>query len=217
MTQSKMLNYLLGTTSKVEILRTLFESDDAMTGRRIASTAKISPRSCQLSLDALVKVNALQRKAVGRAFSYSLNRDHKVVWDLLRPLFEAERQIHKDATAIISKFTRAASNDLVSVFWSLPGQKKSEGLNYVLVTKAKKSGVTDEMLAKINGAISAQYGFSAKGEVVAAADFNGSHFSSEAAKKRFSTDFIKLKGASFDELAGGATAAKRGRKPVKKA
>jgi|GEM_PF-5716029 len=202
MNQSKMLNYLLGTTSKVEILRVLFKSDDAMTGRRIASTAGISPRSCQLSLDSLVKNKALFRKAVGRAYSYTLNRDHKMVWDLLAPIFEDERGIHKKAGQLINKVSRPSSADIVSIFWNLTMTKKSESLKYVIVAKSKKSSVNKELVTKINEEVEKQFGYATKGEFVSAQEFSKKYFSSEAAKKRFDKEFDKLKGEAFADLVG---------------
>lgn len=199
MNQSKMLNYLLGTTSKVEILRVLFESDDAMTGRRIAATAGISPRSCQLSLDSLVKNKALFRKAIGRAYSYTLNREHKMIWDLLAPVFEQERSIHKKAGQLISKHCRPLNDEVVSIFWTLDLVRKSETLKYVIVANGKKE-VGKDLVSAINDDIEKQFGYASKGEVVTAANFGGKYFSSEAAKKRFAGSYEKLKGQNFADL-----------------
>jgi len=208
MNESKMLNYILGTTSKVEILRVLFESDDAMTGRRIASTADISPRSCQLSLDSLVKNKILFRKAIGRAYSYTLNRDHKMSWDLLRPIFDQEREIHKAAGQIITKGLRAYNKELVSVFWQLNLVRKSESLHFVVVT-SKKKAVPADVVEKISNAVNLEHGYAVKGDVVSQQEFNKSYFSSEAAKKRFDQEFDKLKGATAADLLG--LGKKRGR------
>lgn len=202
MTQSKMLNYLTGTTSKVEILRTLFENGIPMTGRRIASTAGISPRSCQLSLDALVKVNALHRKAMGRAFTYSLNADHRAINDLLRPLFLAEAQVARDAAQAILKHVRSISQEIAAIFWRIERVKKSETLHYVVVVKNRKNVLGSDIVAKVEQAVVAQWGFPVKAEAVTTTEFAGSYLPTEDARKRFAAGFAKLKGASFEELVG---------------
>lgn len=208
MNQSKMLNYLLGTTSKVEILRVLFESDDAMTGRRIAATASISPRSCQLSLDSLVKNKVLFRKAVGRAYSYTLNRNHKMSWTYLLPIFQQEKNIMKETGQQINRLCRSKNKEIASIFWRLKKQGKSEQLNFLIVSKKKKGAPDKEMVSKIEAAVTAGFGFATKGAVVAASEFSGKYFSSAAAKKRFENEFSKLKGSSFAELMGTTKKAK---------
>lgn len=200
MTKSKMLNYLLGTTSKVEILRVLYESDDAMTGRRIAATAGISPRSCQLSLDSLVSNKALFRKAVGRAYSYTLNKDHRMIWDLLQPVFEQESGIHREAAQQILKLCRKHSGDIVSIFWRFQRQRKSESVTVVLVVKQKKGFPDKELIKNMDEMIARRYGYAFRGEVVQVADFVHKYAGSEAARKRFSRDFEKVKGTSLADL-----------------
>lgn len=198
--QSKMLNYLLGTTSKVEILRVLYESDDAMTGRRIASTAGISPRSCQLSLDSLVKNKALFRKAVGRAYSYTLNREHRVVWELLKPLFEQERALHKDVTSLITRASKPFGESVISVFWRLNQERKSEAAQLVIIVDDKKKGADKEVVKKLEDEIEARFGFTCKTDIVVRADFATKFLANDAARKRFARDFIKVRGLAYNEL-----------------
>ena len=216
MTQSKMLNYLMGTTSKVEILRVLYESDDAMTGRRIASLAGISPRSCQLSLDSLVENQALFRKAVGRAYSYTINREHRMIWDLLRPVFEAERVLHKEVAQTILKGIRNHKDNVTSLFWHMDRKRKSESVQVLIVTEVKKSVPEKETVKAIEEALTKTFGFAVKGEVVDLAEFAGKVVGSPAALKRFEREWEKIKGAALSELVEvpGKVAAK---KPVRKA
>ncbi len=202
MTQSKMLNYLLGTTSKVEILRVLYESDDAMTGRRIASLANISPRSCQLSLDSLVKNKALFRKAVGRAYSYTINRDHRVIWELLEPVFETERGLAKEAAQLITKPLKAHSSHVISVFWNLEYKRTGESVKFVIVADQKKSFPEKEVLEQISSSLETRFGYPSSGEVVAEADLKGKYFSSVAARKRFERSYAKIKGLALADILG---------------
>ncbi len=200
MNQSKMLNYLLGTTSKVEILRVLYESDDAMTGRRIASLAGISPRSCQLSLDSLVKNKALFRKAVGRAYSYTVNREHKMIWELLEPVFQKERVIHKEVIARVQKLARPSGPELVSLFWKLTTVRTGESAHFVAVINDKKTFPDKDLMKNITDIVTAEFGYDVKAEFVLTEDFNTKFLSSDKARKTFSRTYEKIKGAAFEEL-----------------
>lgn len=87
------LDSILGSISKVKIMRTMFEkegSGDAMTGRGIGDIGDSSPRACQLSLDSLCKQKILSRKPIGRAYVYELNVGHKF-YDILKELFYFEK------------------------------------------------------------------------------------------------------------------------------
>lgn len=207
MVQSRMLNFLLGCTSKVEILRVLFESDDAMTGRRIASLAGISPRSCQLSLDSLVKNRAIFRKAVGRAYSYTLNREHKMVWDQLRLIFEHERNLNKEAAQVVVKLFKPYPQNFLSLFWSLNYDRTSEVARYLIVVEKRKEIPEKDLVKQIALSIERLYGFASEGEIISQADFT-SKFSSDNARRRFDRDFEKIKGLSFGELTGSIRPAK---------
>lgn len=201
MPQTKMLNYLMGTTSKVEIMRVLFESDDAMTGRRISNLAGISPRSCQLSLDNLVKNKALYRKAIGRAYAYTVNREHKMIWDLLRPVFEAEREIHKAATAAVQRVCKP-HEAIVSVWWKLHHQRVGEDVRLIVVVDRKRTFSERELLEQLGKAMQTEFGFECAGEVVEVSEFGPKYVGSDATRKRFEREFERVKGLSLTELAG---------------
>ncbi len=217
MVQTKMLNYLLGTTSKVEILRVLYESDDAMTGRRIAAIAGISPRSCQLSLDSLVKNKALFRKAVGRAYSYTINRDHKVIWDLLEPVFEKERALNKDINQLFVKAMKPKQAAVKSAFLTISHARTGETAKFVVVANLKKAE-EKELSEILENALNLNYGFAVQGMVVSEADFKAKVVGSDAAKRRFDLEYEKVKGATLVDLVGEFKASgKKGKGRRKKA
>jgi len=90
LTNEQVINPILNCNSKIDILRVLTKADDPLTGRRIAMLGGISGRSCQLSLQALTEAGVLIRKVVGRAHTYTLDRGHHLVKEVVIPLFETE-------------------------------------------------------------------------------------------------------------------------------
>ena len=200
MQESKILNYLAGTISKVEILRVLFENDDAMTGRRIALIGGLSPRSCQLSLDNLVKNKVLFRKAIGRAYAYTINREHMVASDLLLPIFEQEKQLHKEVNKLMQQVLRPYGKQIVATYWKLNCQRKNESVNIAVAVNAKKGFPTKELTEKFETEVSTKFGFETKCEVVQASEYAGKFLGSASVQDSFAKDWMKTKGLSITEL-----------------
>lgn len=89
----RFLNNYFSCHSKIDILRTVINSEQPLSGRQIAARAGLSPRSCQLSLDELVKLNALSRAASGKAYYYTLNVENQIVTDLIIPIIQQEERL----------------------------------------------------------------------------------------------------------------------------
>lgn len=89
----RFLNNFFSCHSKIDILRTIISAEEPQSGRQIAAHAGLSPRSCQLSLDELVRLNALTRREAGKAYYYNVNLDNQVVTDLIIPIVQQEERI----------------------------------------------------------------------------------------------------------------------------
>lgn len=89
----RLLNNYFSCHSKIDILRTIISSEKPQSGRQIATQAGLSPRSCQLSLDDLVRLNALRRDSAGKAYYYYVNLDNQIVTDLIIPIIHQEERL----------------------------------------------------------------------------------------------------------------------------
>lgn len=89
----RLLNNFFSCHSKIDILRTIITSEKPQSGRQIATQAGLSPRSCQLSLDDLVRLNALKRDSAGKAYYYYVNLDNQIVTDLIIPIIQQEERL----------------------------------------------------------------------------------------------------------------------------
>ncbi|MCG8460403.1 MAG: hypothetical protein MI919_29325, partial [Holophagales bacterium] len=89
----RLLNNFFSCHSKIDILRTIITSEKPQSGRQIATHAGLSPRSCQLSLDELVRLNALRRNSAGKAYYYHVNLENQIVTDLIIPIIQQEERL----------------------------------------------------------------------------------------------------------------------------
>ncbi len=91
------LDHLLGTRSKVAVLRYLTTHDLELSGREIARAVGLSPKPLNRVLTELAEEGVLQQRAVGRTYLYRINRRNYLVEDILRPLFQKEQSLLKQA------------------------------------------------------------------------------------------------------------------------
>ncbi len=100
------LNILLGNRSQVMVLRALYHSDDAMTGRAVERRCGLSNRATMLALEALTEIHAVHREDAGRAYHYTLNKTHYLVSKAMKPAFEAEELFWDDLSKTIRRAVR---------------------------------------------------------------------------------------------------------------
>lgn len=112
------LNDILGTQSKVRVLRELATREDAVTGREAGRLADLSPRSAQQALSALHGMGIVRRQEGGRSYLYRLNRQHYLVQHALEKLFRAERrsveELFEQLRGILSTAAQATGTEIVS-------------------------------------------------------------------------------------------------------
>ncbi len=90
------LDAIFGTSSSVKVLRILADSDHDLTGRQIASLAKLNAMTCQNTLNRLRDTGILEVRQAGRAYLYQLKERDHLVSNMILPLFRKERTFLKD-------------------------------------------------------------------------------------------------------------------------
>lgn len=113
----RFLNNFFSCHSKIDILRTIIHSEDPQSGRQIAARAGLSPRSCQLSLDELVKLNALNRTASGKAYYYSVNLKNQIVTDLIIPIVQQEEVLVNSVVESLRAILPKGKKDFKGVYF----------------------------------------------------------------------------------------------------
>ena len=91
------LDHVLGTKSKVAVLRHLVQNDLEQSGREIARAVGLSPKPLNQVLAQLADEGVLLRRNIGRVHLFRLNRNNRLVAELVVPLFESEKEMLNQA------------------------------------------------------------------------------------------------------------------------
>ncbi len=87
------LDHVLGTKSKVAVLRHLVQNDLEQSGREIARAIGLSPKPLNEVLAQLTDEGLLLQRNIGRVYLFRLNRNNRLVAELVVPLFEGEKEL----------------------------------------------------------------------------------------------------------------------------
>jgi len=87
------LESLFRAPAQIAVLRALWKAPTELTGRQVQHLAGVHNRTALTCLADLEGLGILRRRAAGRAYLYALKREHRLVRDLIDPLFTAERAL----------------------------------------------------------------------------------------------------------------------------
>lgn len=85
------LDYL-SSKPKLRLLRYLVHHNGMFTGRQLALAAGVQPKLARAALSDLVRGGLVRERKAGRAFLYTLNRQHYAVSGVLAPAFKRETE-----------------------------------------------------------------------------------------------------------------------------
>jgi predicted nucleotidyltransferase/biotin operon repressor len=91
------LEHILGSKTKIAILRYLSLTGLELSGRQIARAIDISPPTVNRALAELVREGVLIQRNVGHTYLYRLSGDNQLVAELILPFFQKERDLLKCA------------------------------------------------------------------------------------------------------------------------
>lgn len=110
------LNYILGNSIKIDIIRFLVKTSAEWSGREIAKELKTSPAACHKALKSLYREGILLLRTTGNTYLYRLNPNHLIVKKQLQPLFRWElRSVKNLADLITAKIKKFSPRYFVSV------------------------------------------------------------------------------------------------------
>lgn len=115
----RALNPILGSTTKLELLRTLFRSPGReWTGRELAGSAGVSAAQAARDLAELADTSVVLRDVVGRSYSWRLNSSH-VLFASLTGLFAQEASLRAELLHDLSDELRLARPERARLFGSI--------------------------------------------------------------------------------------------------
>ena len=103
------LNEILGSRTKIKVLRVLAGSELDLTGRQVARKAGLNAMTCQNTLNRLRDSGILEVRQAGRAYLYQLKERDHLVSNMILPLFRKERAFLKDQLAAFSSRLRGVA------------------------------------------------------------------------------------------------------------
>lgn len=99
-------NDVLGSRSKIKILRFLCNQTEDITGREIARRIDLSHLKTHQVLKEFHKHNIVNMRQIGSAMLYRLNEDNMLVRDILKNLFKSENEPIVKLTEVVIKRLR---------------------------------------------------------------------------------------------------------------
>lgn len=201
----RFLNNFFSCHSKIDILRTIIQSDEPQSGRQIASAAGLSPRSCQLSLDHLVKLKALNRRESGKAYYYTVNLDNQIITDLIIPIIQQEERLTDKVVEQIRKKLAKSINGSLGVYYleSWPrawGSKGKGALLLNVVSNGKKPTETEKVLKELRSFLLETFGLPSEYKVLSREEFAKIAKSSPSDLFKISSSARDIFGENFQEL-----------------
>jgi predicted nucleotidyltransferase len=109
------LDEILNQPAKVKILRFLFSNNVEITGRAVARGSGLSVSHSYEMLQDMCKEGIVEVKRRGNALLYSLRLDNHIVKNILKPLYQKERNIYKDIIIIIKKILESEKKSICSI------------------------------------------------------------------------------------------------------
>jgi len=98
----KPLDQIMGNKNKVAILRHLIlYPSEVATGRSLARELGMNQATCNNALNSLHRAGIVTRKHAGRSTIYEIARDTAVCEELLKPLFQKETSLPKEAVRML--------------------------------------------------------------------------------------------------------------------
>jgi len=122
----RALNAILGSATKLGLLRTMYRSPERRwTGRELARSAGVSTAQSARDLGELADTSLVLREVVGRSYSWQLNRSH-VLFGALGDLFVRESSLRSELLREVSQAIPPARPERVRLFGSVA---RGEGRN----------------------------------------------------------------------------------------
>lgn len=115
----RALNSILGSETKLELLRTMFGSPGRKwTGRELARSADVSAAQAARDLAELADTSVVLRDVVGRSYCWRLNSFH-VLFTTLADLFEQEASLRSELLHDLSEELRRVKPERARLFGSI--------------------------------------------------------------------------------------------------
>ena len=148
-----ILDEILGNKTKVRLLRAFFTyPEKGFTESELERIAGIPQASVHRNVKSLLDNGLLDRKRIGKANLYSLNKEH-ILYLLLNSNFEAERNVLVELKNMIAESVKNLPQiELAVLFGSIVKnmERADSDIDIFIVCKGEKSKLEDKLTGKTN-------------------------------------------------------------------
>ncbi|MFH1258396.1 MAG: nucleotidyltransferase domain-containing protein [Elusimicrobiota bacterium] len=200
---NKPLDYILGQSSKIKILRFLILSQAQLNGREIAKSVGLSHVKVHYALKDLYRQGLVNLRSVGKSLIYWLNEEHFLVKNILRPIFEKESGILNFLVQSITKesgYPRPLSIILFGSFAKNTASPDSDIDVAIIYPNSKNKLLIDKELFKVEKKITILFGNRLAPIVLKIRDLQNKFKKNEKFIKEIVSTGKIIYGKSFSEL-----------------
>jgi len=155
------LNPVLGSPSKLSLLRTMFASTDRRwTGRELARAAGVSTAQAARDLGELADTSLVSREVMGSSYSWQLNGTHALI-PVLTELFRREAGLRTEMLQTVSRGLRSSRIDRARVFGSISRGEERDDSDVDLFLQIRTSGEreqTEEAVGRVRSQVWNRFG-----------------------------------------------------------
>lgn len=154
------LDKILGQRSKIKILRYLSRYSSEFTGREIARAIGFSHPVTHSALASLQEEGVVLMRRSGRSLLFSLAKDHRLVKEIILPLFQKEARFKEKIIQFIAKKIKHPIESMILYGSIVKDREKPVSdidLLFVLPSDVP-TGKVEKKLLELNADIVKQYG-----------------------------------------------------------
>ena len=155
------LNPVLGSPSKLRLLRTMFVAPvRSWTGRELAQAARVSTAQAARDLSELANTSLVRRDVVGRAYSWRLSSTH-ILAPVLAELFQQEAGLRSDLLRTVSEALHIESIERARIFGSVSRGEERDDSDvdlFVQIRSARDRAVVEMAVETVRSRVWDRFG-----------------------------------------------------------
>lgn len=199
------LDTILGTRTKVRLLRSLIDLTRSVSGREAARLAGVSPIA-QQAIDELAQVGILDLQPTPAANLYSVNRNHRLSAALVA-LFEAERARYSAIIQAIQDVLASEEGAISAALFGSAARGAEEpgsdlDLLVVLEEAVHKSDISEALL-DLSGSLAEEFGVSLSPVLLTRAELESQSGDPRSFAARALSESRTVFGQPLEELRNG--------------
>jgi predicted nucleotidyltransferase len=155
------LSPILGSPTKLDLMRTMFTSPDRRwTGRELAAAARVSTAQAARDLAGLADTSVVTREVIGRSYSWRLNSGH-VFFETLSELFHREAAARTELLRTLANGLSKSPVESARIFGSIAKGEEREDSDvdlFLAVRTASEREKAEEALHRLRTQVWIRFG-----------------------------------------------------------